>query len=113
MNSENETDVNPENFIIFNETDVTSLVTWFPSLSNLEYRLRRYTLSLVIGCHVDEDALVSFLHMATKNSFHPREAAIFAIGVFDCFYNDLSVISAFANKRKRYILDALRINDVQ
>ena len=59
LDTENETDVNPENFILFADSDVTSLVNWFQGLSNLDYRQRQYTLSLVIGCYVDKEALVT------------------------------------------------------
>lgn len=107
LDFENETDINPVNFIIFSDADVTSLTTWFQGLADLEYRLRRYTLSLVIGCHVDGEPMVSFLHMTSESSYYPREAAIFAEAVFDCLYNDYSVVAAFCNKRERYILDAL------
>ena len=37
LDSENETDLNPENFIVFSDSDVTSLTTWFQGRSNLEY----------------------------------------------------------------------------
>ena len=44
---------------------------------------------------------------------HPREARIFADAVYDCFYNDNSVVSALANKRERYIEATLQNNDDQ
>ena len=56
LDFENDTDINPVNYLLFNDTDVTSLTTWFQGLADHEYRLRRYTLSLVIGCHVDGEA---------------------------------------------------------
>ena len=112
MDQDNETDINPVNFILFSDCDITNLVTWYQGLADREYKLRRYTLSLVLGCHVDGEAMASFLHLVSEDAFHPREAALFSEGVFDMFYNDYSIISAFAAKRERYVLDALRLNDL-
>ena len=111
LDFENDTDINPVNYILLNDADVTSLTTWFQGLADVDYRLRRYTLSLVIGCHVDGEAMADFLHMTSESSYHPREAVIFSEAVFDCFYNDYSVVAAFCYKRERYILEALQIND--
>ena len=47
------------NCILFADSEVTILVNWFHGLSNLDYRQRRYTLSLVIGYYVDKEALVT------------------------------------------------------
>ena len=87
--TENETDVNPDsNFILFNDSDVIGLVNWFQGLSNLDYRQRRYTLSLVIECHVDQEVLVSFLNLTSENAYHLRKTRIFADAVYDSFYNN-------------------------
>ena len=110
LDNVNETDVNSEIFILFT---VTGLLNWFQGLLNLEYRKRRYTVSLVIGCHVDQEALVSFLHLTSEDCYRPREAPIFAEGVYDCFYNDYSVVAALANKGECFIKAGLRINDEQ
>ena len=105
LDFENQTDVNPVNYIVFSYAEITGLTTWFQSLADLEYRLRRYTLSLVIGCHVDGEAMVSFLYMTFERSYHSLEAPLFSEAVFDCFYNEYSVVPAFCNKRERYILN--------
>ena len=85
----------------------------FQGLSNLDNRQRGYTLSLVIGCHVDQEALVSFLHLTSENAYHPRETRIFADTVFDSFYNNYSVVWALTRTRERYIESVLQINDNQ
>ena len=97
---ENQTDVNPVNHIVFGDEDVTGLVAWFQSLADLEYRLRKYSLSLVVGCIVDNEAMVSFVPMTSERSFHPRESPHFATAVYDCFYNDHSMIPNFCNNEK-------------
>ena len=38
LDTENETDIDPENLIIFSDSDITSLVTWYQGLANLEYK---------------------------------------------------------------------------
>ena len=96
----NETDVNPENFILFNDSDVTGLVNWFQGLSNLDY-------------YVDQEVLVSFLHLTSENTYHLRETQIFADVVYDSFYNNNSVVSALTRTTERYIESALQINDDQ
>ena len=108
---ENQTDVNQVNHIVFGDEDVTGLIAWFQSLGDLEYRLRKYSLSLVVGCIVDNEAMVSFVPMTSEQSFHARESSHFATAVYDCFYNDHSVIPNFCNKRERCIINALQFND--
>ena len=59
---------------------------------------------------MDQEALISFFHLTSVESYHTREAKHFADCVFDAFYNDFCIVAVLITKRER-LIEALRIND--